>query len=125
MALRTGEGELPVLERLRLSSSTGSDGQRSSSDRNDVATGSSSSDSDSDDRLGQDGNAHEESWLWMVPNERSSVGVMVLRELYEVHDPYVEPDEPYIVTVASSGLSLWSDCCLVREFVTAVVDGAQ
>lgn len=97
MALRTGDGELPVLERLWLSSSTMSDGQRSSSERNDVATGSSSSDSDSDDRLGQDGNAHEESWLWMVPNERSSVGVMMLSELYEAHD------EPYIVTVASSG----------------------
>lgn len=48
-----------------------------------MARGSSCSESDNDDRLGQDGKAHEESRLRMELNGISRGADMVLMELYD------------------------------------------
>lgn len=83
------DDELLALEILPASSSKGSERKRSSSERYDVARGSSCSESDSDERRGHDGKAHDESRFRMLLKGISSGADMTLMELYDPYEPYM------------------------------------
>lgn len=84
-----GEEALLALETLRASSSKGSERKRSSSERNDVAWGSSCSESDRDERRGQEGKAQLASWVRMFEDVKSRGADMVPKELYDPYEPYM------------------------------------
>lgn len=116
-ATAKGEQALLALETLRASSSKGSERKRSSSERNEVAWGSSCSESDRDERRGQEGKAQLASWVRILDEVMSRGADIVLKELY---DPY----EPYIVNDAEATGWLYkvadADGMLVRGSVVSV-----
>jgi hypothetical protein len=84
-----GDEEALELAMLWLSSSKGSHRRRSSSERNEVAR-SSRSKSESDSRLGHEGNAQEASRLLRRLEGLMSMAVdMELTELYELYEPNI------------------------------------
>lgn len=104
---------LDVLETLRTSSSKASERKRSSSERNEVARGSSCSESDSDERRGHEGKAQLASCVRMLLLEVMSMGAdMALMELYEPYEPYMVGDGGVSRGVDEPSVGCW----ILRQF---------